>query len=521
MVSDGRRNEEARLDLKSNEQISALCAEVCSGGAPAAASMLRRGLSDGADPLGSAYESVNSSDSRRASGSTYTPLWLVRQMVEHAASVFDPDLIVDCGCGSGRFTLACAEAFPDARIVAVDSSDLACSMCRANVAASGYSKRVEVVRDDFTLFDLPRRDEHVLWIGNPPYVRHHDIPAERKEEFKRSCERLGVRGSGLAGLHAHFLAHIARSWKEGDYGLLVMSAEWLDTNYGRAMRDLLSGMLHMSYLRLFDRRTEPFLGTQTTAVVVGFGRSSGEGGVVVRQDGMRGGKREVPLRTFREATRWTSCLLGTDKRSGALDEGSLVPLGSLMRVHRGVVTGNNAFWVRSRSSLESIPESLTVPVVAHARELMGACVAQNDPAALNRLIVLPEHLGDLDEDEADAALRIIAEGEDRGVDKGYIARHRRAWWSVKPPEAPAVLMTYMGRRPPTFVVNHQMLPMLNVVHGLYPVRPLSEKAVNRLVDYLNENVTLDEGRMYCGGLVKFEPREAESIPVPPLDVLEA
>ena len=63
--------------------------------------------------------------------------------------------------------------------------------------------------------------------------------------------------------------------------------------------------------------------------------------------------------------------------------------------------------------------------------------------------------------------------------------------------------------------------MLNVVHGLYPKVPLGERALKRLVTYLNENVRLEDGRMYAGGLVKFEPKEAEAIMVPPLSVLEA
>ncbi len=84
-----------------------------------------------------------------------------------------------------------------------------------------------------------------------------------------------------------------------------------------------------------------------------------------------------------------------------------------------------------------------------------------------------------------------------------------------------MLMTYMGRRKPTFVINYRRLPMLNVVHGLYPKVPLTDAAMKRLVNYLNEHVTINDGRMYAGGLVKFEPKEAEAIMVPPVAVLES
>ena len=62
--------------------------------------------------------------------------------------------------------------------------------------------------------------------------------------------------------------------------------------------------------------------------------------------------------------------------------------------------------------------------------------------------------------------------------------------------------------------------MLNVVHGIYPKKPMSNKALVRLTDYLNNSVSVNSGRTYCGGLTKFEPKEAEAILVPALDRLE-
>ncbi len=76
------------------------------------------------------------------------------------------------------------------------------------------------------------------------------------------------------------------------------------------------------------------------------------------------------------------------------------------------------------------------------------------------------------------------------------------------------MMTYMARRPPVFVVNRVGLPMLNVVHGIYPKADMPQDALAELTDYLNDNVDVGDGRTYCGGLTKFEPREAEAILVP-------
>ena len=48
---------------------------------------------------------------------------------------------------------------------------------------------------------------------------------------------------------------------------------------------------------------------------------------------------------------------------------------------------------------------------------------------------------------------------------------------------------------------------------------MSPALLDRLADALRASVNLSQGRTYAGGLVKFEPREMERIPVPNLDRL--
>jgi hypothetical protein len=81
------------------------------------------------------------------------------------------------------------------------------------------------------------------------------------------------------------------------------------------------------------------------------------------------------------------------------------------------------------------------------------------------------------------------------------------------------LATYMARRPPAFVRNTAAARHLNIAHGLYPSEALDEAVLANLVDYLAGAVKLTEGRMYAGGLTKFEPREMERLLVPGIDLL--
>lgn len=110
---------------------------------------------EGYDPLGADFIKTNSAAARRKTGSTYTPPSLVDDMVAAAARAMEPDIVVDCGCGSGRFAIACARAFPSARVIAVDNSREACAMTRENAAANGCASQALVDGCGMALTDGP------------------------------------------------------------------------------------------------------------------------------------------------------------------------------------------------------------------------------------------------------------------------------------------------------------------------------------------------------------------------------
>jgi len=101
-----------------------------------------------------------------------------------------------------------------------------------------------------------------------------------------------------------------------------------------------------------------------------------------------------------------------------------------------------------------------------------------------------------------------------GAADSYIATHRKPWWKVGLKSPPPIMMSYMGRRPPSFARNACGARIINIAHGLTPLRPISIRSQDQLVAWLNENVRVTAGRTYGGGMVKFEPGDAMGIPLP-------
>ena len=482
-------------------------------------SALRNKIRDGGDPLGEAFCTIRSADVRRESGAIYTPYKIVEAMVGWAAAIGAPDRIVDPGAGSGRFLIEAGRQFKRASLVAVETDPLAALLTRANIAAVGMFDRTSVLLKDFRSAEFEQIDGRTLYIGNPPYVRHHLIDGEWKRWLKEQSAELGLKASSLAGLHVYFFLAIARWAKAGDYGALISAAEWLDVNYGQLVRNLFLNRLGGQAVYVIEPQAEPFPGTQSTGAVTTFTVNGKPPSACFARidklddfDHLSGGRRVSRTRLLAEP-RWSHFT----RKAQDIPSG-YVELGELCRVHRGQVTGANHIWIAGEHS-EGLPDEVLFPTVTKAMELFRAGRVLADVDRLRRVIDLPVDLSKIPAQKRDAIKEFLKRAEKMGAMANFTAKHRRAWWSVGLREPAPVLATYMARRPPAFVLNKVKARHLNIAHGLYPREPLAENLLRELVQYLRNTPMMERGRVYSGGLTKFEPREMERIPIPSPTIL--
>lgn len=461
----------------------------------------------GGDPLGDFFMASVSSANRRAQGATFTPPWLVDIQLDQIAAKCVPARVVDAGAGTGRYALAAARRWPKATIIAVEKDPALAEAIRINAQTAGLD--IQVLCADYLTIALSQIDGVTAFVGNPPYVRHHDISAEDKSWYALQMQCLSLPSSLLAGLHLYFYLKSYLLSKEGDVGCFVTAAEWMETNYGESMRSLFCHMGGDALVRVHPGE-QIFRGVLTTSVIAGWtvaADRSVEVGDLTHQAVQA--QFYATRQQLRSLPKWPG--YGNPLPSPA-EIGPV--LGDYFRVSRGQVTGFNGVWIATNDTEKLIPARYLLPCVTDATDIIGAKGVLRDASKLRRVIDLPADLSELtimERRNVDSFLEVAILV---GAADSYIAQHRKPWWRVGLKSAPAIVMSYMGRRPPSFARNACGARLINVAHALVPLRPISIASQDRLVTWLNHNVATTGGRTYGGGMVKFEPGDAMGIPLP-------
>jgi ribosomal protein L3 glutamine methyltransferase len=125
--------------------------------------------------------------------------------------------VLDIGTGSGAIALACAKAFPRARVDAADISAAALQVCRRNVRRLRMRTRVTPLRSDYFSAVAGRRYDII--VSNPPYVGRAEMRALPREYRHEPKVGLASGVDGLDSVRAIFAD--ARAHLEDD-GILVV-----------------------------------------------------------------------------------------------------------------------------------------------------------------------------------------------------------------------------------------------------------------------------------------------------------
>lgn len=491
-------------------------------------------------------DAAKTQEARNRLGQFATPTALATDIMICARGMLpDSEVIrfLDPAFGTGSFYSALTRVFPPGRVARATGFEIDPHYGQqAQQLWQTTSLRLELA--DFTRVTPPTvDDERVnLLICNPPYVRHHHIPADQKARLLALVrQETGIQLNGLAGLYCYFML-LSHPWMaDGGLAGWLIPSEFMDVNYGRQVKRYLLEQVTLLRLHRFRPEDVQFCDAMVSSVVVWFKKERPRPDHVVEFS--FGGSlnqptvtKRIPVGKLSANAKWTGNSTLADKADvkSLVDAPLETTLSDLFQIKRGIATGANDFFVVGvEQAIDlGLPRQFLTPILPSPRYLETDEVLadeEGNPRLKVQLFLINCGLPEARvRGEYPTLWRYLQSGQERGLHQRYLATHRTPWYLQETRPAAPLLCTYMGRqthdkaRPFRFILNHSLATAPNVYLMLYP-RPLLAaeltrepnllRSIWRMLNQLPPQALIGEGRVYGGGLHKIEPAELANTPV--------
>lgn len=474
---------------------------------------------------------------RNKMGQFATPTALARELLSYLTKKFFADgegvRFLDPAIGTGSFYSALRHSAPRERIDTAEGFEID-NHYGEPAKALWAEQGLQYHMGDF--LEAPPRPDFNLIVCNPPYVRHHHLDKDQKGRLQRIAHDVfEKRLSGLAGLYCYFMARSHEWMEEGAIGAWLIPSEFMDVNYGRAVKHYLLEQVELLQIHRFDPNDVQFADALVSSAIVLFRKK------VPRHDSLVefsfGGSLAAPTKRLEVAKsalksepKWTRFPAAQVRgpQSGP-------KLSDFFKIKRGIATGDNRYFILTEDQIEErhLCKSAFRSILPSPRYLQTDMVEgdrKGVPKIEKRLFLLDPQSSPEEIEERDPALwQYLEEGKERGLHERYLCSHRKPWYAQEKRDPAPIMCTYLGRsdkktgRPFRFILNRSQAIMANVYLGLYPT-PLLECALRedpalieviwKILNEVPAEDLLGEGRVYGGGLHKLEPRELANLPVP-------
>jgi len=478
-------------------------------------------------------------ENKKKFASFYTPRPVAQALADWA--IIDADTtVLDPSFGGCAFLYAALETLgrkgnpaPGKQIYGVDI-DPDAEFYLGPLFQAGATPKQFITEDFFNI--APNHFGHELFgavIGNPPYIRYHDIPDDAQKQAIARLESFNIKISGRASYWAFFLLYSMQFLRSGGHLAMVLPGALLHTDYSAQVRELLTK--HFEQVTVYLLQERIFKGTDEESVLI-FAAGARKPHRILRIGTVK--KVEdlaQAIEKMQTSTRtpdnvhgdggWLRALI--EKETLALydqlvENQNVIRMGEWVTTRIGVVTGNNEFFILSKEEQErrGIPDNYLKPVIRRASHLKGLWVGDENLQHIatngNKCLLLA--LNQVKSKLPKQLQEYIQYGEEIGVSKAQKCRVRRLWYVVPHIFTSPAFMPCMVAAWPRLVVNQSQYTCTNNILRLFWKEERAEEDWIRLA--LGTLSTLSQlsaelvGRSYGGGVLKLEPKELARLAVP-------
>jgi adenine-specific DNA-methyltransferase len=440
---------------------------------------------------------------RKQVGAFYTPNSTAESLARWAIRT-GSESILEPSVGRGALLKAALIRAREVRLVRGLHQHLACDIDRSALEAlrRELGDGVEFHVGDFLELDPAKFRKFQVVIANPPFTRNHSINPLRRRTLKKR-----FKIDGAAGIWVYFIAHAIQFLSLGGRIASIVPGSTLFTQYGASfLRSLCISFSSVNIYRLADRPIWSDYVEESGAIVLADGYGQGPcsnyfKGIWPPMSRLSY-HYSFDLRAYHDLTSASQCL------------------GDIASISIGAVTGCNAVFLlteeeRRASGISFEDVKLTV---SRARHVEGISISREDLVRLScagekTWILTPKTV----QERGSAVRRRLARITKYQRRTTCWMNKRHPWWQVEiGPDCDGVF-TYMNDRGPRLAVTATGIVCTNTLHRVVFSRTVSE--VDKLAASLTFASTFGQlaaeliGRVYGGGVLKFELVEARRMPV--------
>ncbi len=482
-----------------------------------------------------ALDKGKTEEERNILGQFSTPPSLASSILQKAIELLENEKhisFLDPAIGTGVFYKSLCEVVPLKRIrkakgIEIDEYYAIPSM------ELWDNYKLDYTIGDFTEIESPtkEKDKFNLVVCNPPYVRHHHLNGKKIQLQEKAKKAANANLSSLSGLYCYFIALSIPWMTKNGIGIWLIPSEFMDVNYGEEIKKLLCKRLTLLQIHQYDPDDLQFDDALVTSAIVIFKNQKPNAnhsinftaGVDIHHPKE---SSIVNLKDLNPGDKWTRIA-----KNGIKPKSNFKKLKDFFKVRRGIATGDNKYFIiDEKEAIEyKLPFQFLKPILPSPRNVVTQsidCDENGIPLIEKRLFVIDCNLQfDQIKEGYPNLFKYLNKGIELGVTERYICKNRSLWYKQESREPAPFYFTYIGRKNGDinsfrFILNKSKAIVTNSFLMLHPTKELKEilnNDVNKLEELLvilndiTTNSFLENGRVYGGGMRKFEPKELSNV----------